>query len=134
MTPHRPRQVLTVLAVADLAVARRFYLHAFDWPLRVDESNYVELELPDSDGLGLYQRSSLAAIVGRPITPPRDGAVTGTEIYLHCDDVQLACDRLRAAGARELASLAPRDWGDEAAYFADPDGNIVVVARPLPAR
>ena len=26
---------------------------------------------------------------------------------------------------------APRDWGDEAAYFADPDGNVLVVARPL---
>lgn len=134
MTPVRPRHVLTVLAVADVATARRFYSQAFDWPLRVDQPNYVELDLPDGRGLGLYQRASLAGIVGRPITPPLAGAVTGTEIYLHCDDVGAAIDRLRAAGARVLAELAARDWGDEAAYFADPDDNIVVVARPLPAK
>ncbi len=37
--------------------------------------------------------------------------------------------RAIAAGARELSPLAPRDWGDEAAYFADPDGNVLAVAR-----
>jgi hypothetical protein len=26
---------------------------------------------------------------------------------------------------------AERGWGDEAAYFADPDGNVVAVARRL---
>ena len=41
--------------------------------------------------------------------------------------------RLTARGARCLSPLAPRPWGDEAAYFEDPDGNVVVVARPLPA-
>jgi len=38
---------------------------------------------------------------------------------------------LEAAGARLLSAAAPRDWGDEAAYFADPDGNVLVVARPV---
>ena len=33
--------------------------------------------------------------------------------------------------ARELSKLAPRDWGEQAAYFADPDGNVIVAARPL---
>lgn len=28
-------------------------------------------------------------------------------------------------------TAARRDWGDEAAYFADPEGNILVIARPL---
>jgi len=32
---------------------------------------------------------------------------------------------------RLLSPLAARPWGHEAAYFADPDGNVVVVARPL---
>jgi uncharacterized glyoxalase superfamily protein PhnB len=41
-------------------------------------------------------------------------------------------ERLHSAGARALSPLGPRDWGDEAAYFADPDGNVLVVARPLP--
>jgi hypothetical protein len=32
-----------------------------------------------------------------------------------------------------LSPLALRDWGDEAAYFSDPDGHVVVVARRRPA-
>ena len=34
--------------------------------------------------------------------------------------------------ACELSPLAPRDWGDEAAYFADPDGVVIAVARSIP--
>lgn len=37
--------------------------------------------------------------------------------------------RLEELGARALSPMALRDWGDEAAYFADPDGNVVVIAR-----
>jgi hypothetical protein len=38
---------------------------------------------------------------------------------------------MEQAGARELSPLRRRDWSDEAAYFADPSGNVLVVARPL---
>ncbi|MHC4957811.1 MAG: VOC family protein, partial [Planctomycetota bacterium] len=67
-----------------------------------------------------------------PAAPPA-GAITGTEIYLHCDDLADAIAKLDAAGARLLSGRAPRDWGDEAAYFADPEGNVIVVTRPLPS-
>ena len=52
-------------------------------------------------------------------------------LYLRVDDLPAAVDALEAAGARLLSAAAPRDWGDEAAYFADPDGNVLVVARPV---
>jgi predicted enzyme related to lactoylglutathione lyase len=29
-----------------------------------------------------------------------------------------------------LAELAPRSWGETAAWFADPDGNVVAVVQP----
>jgi uncharacterized glyoxalase superfamily protein PhnB len=38
---------------------------------------------------------------------------------------------LEAAGARPLKELAPQSWGEEAAWFADPDGNVVAVAQYL---
>ncbi|MBI2932661.1 MAG: VOC family protein, partial [Planctomycetes bacterium] len=44
-----------------------------------------------------------------------------------------AIARIEATGARLLSARAPRPWGDEAAYYADPDGNVVVLARRLPA-
>ncbi len=37
---------------------------------------------------------------------------------------------MERAGGRLLSARAARAWGDEAAYFADPEGNVLVVARP----
>ena len=70
----------------------------------------------------------LPAVVG-------EGEISGTEIYLRCDDLGESMSALTAAGARLLSDRAPRDWGDEAAYFADPDpdGNVIVVSVPLVA-
>jgi uncharacterized glyoxalase superfamily protein PhnB len=50
-------------------------------------------------------------------------------LYLYPDDLEAAIDRLVAAGARPLSSIALRDWGDEVAYFADPDGTVIALAR-----
>lgn len=128
-----PRHILTILAVSDLERAVRFYRDAFGWPARVEVPVYVELVLPDGRGLGLYRREGFAQNVGQAPAVLQDGAITGTEIYLHCADLGEATARLEAAGARCLSERAPRPWGDEAAYYADPDGNVLVIARPLPA-
>ncbi len=131
--PAPPRHVLTILAVTDLEAAAAFYERALGWPRKVDTPVFVEFGLPDGPGLGVYQREGFAHNTNQaPATVP-EGAITGTEIYLHCLDLEAAIQRMKDAGARELAPLAPRDWGDEAAYFADPEGNVLVLARPLTA-
>lgn len=92
---------------------------------------YVELELPDGRGLGLYRREGFGRNTGQaPMAVPA-GELVGNELYFHVTELETAVDRLARAGARELSPLAARDWGDEAAYFADPDGNVIVVARPV---
>ncbi len=126
------RHVLTILAVRDLQRAVRFYTEAFGWPARVETPVYVELETPDGHRFGLYQREAFAKNTGRLPACVEDTAIGATEIYLHVEDLDEAVARLRAAGAPVLSDRAPRDWGDEAAYFRDPDGNVIVVARPLP--
>jgi predicted enzyme related to lactoylglutathione lyase len=127
----RVHHVLTILAVAELERAVRFYRDAFGWKPRVETPVYVELELPDGRGLGLYQRDGFSRNTGQMPTAVPNGEIGGTEIYLHSDDLHTTIERVEVAGARKLSELAPRDWGDEAAYFADPDGNVVVLARPL---
>lgn len=126
-----PRHVLTIIAVADLEVSVGFYRNAFGWPARVRAPVYVELALPDGRGLGLYRRDGFARNTGQLPAELATGDITGTELYLHCHDLDDAMARLRAAGARMLSAPAPRGWGDEAAYFADPDGNVLVLARPM---
>lgn len=126
------RHVLTILAVDDLPRAARFYTNAFGWSPSIETPVYVELALPGGMRLGLYERESFGTNTGSaPMRTPA-GQLAPTELYLHTDDVTGVVARLREAGARELSPLAPRPWGDEAAYFADADGNVVVVARPLP--
>jgi predicted enzyme related to lactoylglutathione lyase len=125
-----PRHVLTILAVADLDRAVDFYREAFGWTAQVETAVYVELALPDGRRFGLYERKAFARNTGKVPAPVAPGDITGTEIYLHCDDLEAAISRLEAVGARKLSGRAPRDWGDEAAYYADPDGNVLVVAKP----
>ena len=128
-----PDHPLTILAVADLARSVAFYREAFGWPARVEVPVYVELALPDGRGLGLYAREGFAINTGQAPAAIAPGAITGTEIYLRTSDIVTAIARIQGAGARALSPLAPRPWGDDAAYFADPDGNVVVLATPSPA-
>lgn len=124
------RHVLTILAVRSLPRAVAFYRQAFGWPSPVEAPVYVEFTLPGGQRLGLYAHEGYARNVGRPPELVPEGRVGGTELYLHVDDLGVAVKRLEAAGATLLSAAAPRDWGDTAAYFADPDGNVVVVAVP----
>jgi len=126
------RHVLTILAVEDLARATAFYDAAFGWEHLVDVPVYTELAVPGGMRLGLYVRDGFGRNTGRvPVATPA-GEIAPTELYLWADDLDAAVERLLRAGATVLSARAERPWGDEAAYFADPDGNVVVVARPLP--
>jgi catechol 2,3-dioxygenase-like lactoylglutathione lyase family enzyme len=120
---------LVILAVDDLARAVGFYRGAFGWPQVVDAPVYAELVLPGDLRLGLYQREAFARNTGQQSTPIEPGALAPTELYFFPEDLGAAISALERAGARLLSALAPRDWGDDAAYYADPDGNVVVVAR-----
>lgn len=125
------RLALIILAVRDLPRAVRFYRDAFDWSQTVDVPVYAEFALPLGQRLGLYERQSFGVNTGQVPAEVLEGELAGTEIYFHVEDIHRAVARVEAAGARKLSPLAERDWGDEAAYFADPDGNVLVLARPL---
>jgi len=126
-----PRHVLTILAVRDLRLASRFYDRAFGWTKSVNETVYVEYELPGGQRVGLYDRVAFGRNTGRVPAAITEGELAPAELYLHVDQPEAAMRSLADAGARLLSGLEPRAWGDEAAYFADPDGNVIVVAREL---
>jgi predicted enzyme related to lactoylglutathione lyase len=127
------RHVLTILAVSDLERAKRFYDSAFGWTRSVETPVYVEHSLPGGMRLGLYERNGFGKNTGQVPELLPDGALTPTELYLYAEDLPVAIGRVAHAGARPLSALAPRPWGDEVAYFADPEGNVLALARPLKA-
>ncbi len=124
------RILLVILAVEDLPRAAAFYDAAFGWEVGVDVSVYREYRVPGGTGVGLYVRGGFARNIGVVPASVPAGAVTSTELYAWVDDLPAAVARLERAGARLLSPAAPRDWGDDAAYFADPDGNVIAVAVP----
>ena len=124
-----PTLALVILAVRDLSAMTRFYGDVLGWKQIVDAPVYAELQDDHGLRLGLYVDTHFANNVGS--VPEAPGGLTRTELYFHSDDLPAALARARAAGARQLGALAARAWGDEAAYFADPEGNVVVLARPL---
>ncbi len=129
--PNVVRHVLTILAVEDLASAVAFYQRAFDWPIEVETPVYVELALPEGQRLGLYQREGFGKNIGRtPLAIPA-GQLAPCELYLHTEQLESAIERIKQAGAQQLSALSPRPWGDEAAYFSDPSGVVLALARPV---
>lgn len=122
--------VLTILAVPHLRDSVEFYVAAFGWTPLVETPVYVEFAMSSGQRIGLYERESFGRNTGKvPTLTPTD-ELAPTELYFYVDDLPAAISRMQRAGARELSPLAKRAWGDEAVYFADPNGNVLVLARP----
>jgi flavin reductase (DIM6/NTAB) family NADH-FMN oxidoreductase RutF/predicted enzyme related to lactoylglutathione lyase len=128
-----PKHDVTILATNDLARSVGFYTKAFDWQVRVHSKTYVEFELPGGLGLALCTPNGFERCIGCKPNLPSEG-VTPVQVYLRSDDLARTIARLHAAGARPLSKLKSRDWGEEAAYFTDPDGHVLVVSRPTPTK
>lgn len=119
---------ILVLSSADLARSVAFYRQCFDAPLIVDTPVYKELRLWGGQRLGLYQQEGFCRNTGQPVTAAAAGTTTTTELYFHVAEPAALIARLTASGATLLSPMRRRDWHDEAAYLADPDGNVLVVA------
>jgi predicted enzyme related to lactoylglutathione lyase len=120
---------LNVFAVADVARAVAFYRAAFGWKVVVDVAVFVELETPGPFRIGLYERHGFGRNTAQvPVEVP-SGAIAPVELYLRVDDLPAAVASAVSAGARVLSPASMRPWGDEVAYLADPDGNVVALAH-----
>ncbi|MDF1565462.1 MAG: VOC family protein [Deltaproteobacteria bacterium] len=125
---------LVVLYVADQASARDFYVEVLGVAPNLDVPGMTELTLPGGALLGLMPEAGIKRLLGEALPDPAAGSgVPRAELYLRVEEPAAFHARALAAGARELSALAPRPWGDEAAYSLDPDGHVLAFARTLPA-
>lgn len=125
--------MLFILYVADQKRSRDFYQHLLKQNPSLDEPGMTEFTLRDGGVLGLMPEKNIARILGDGVpSPASGGGIPRCEIYLRVDSPKLYLNRALAAGAKLLSQLGPRDWGDEVAYVADPDGHVIALARALP--
>lgn len=122
-----------VLAVSDVDRAYDFYRRVFGWEHHLAwEGEYVELVVSDTDRLGLYVRDGYSETAGaEPVQ--LNGHVSPAYLYVRVENLDELIERLLEAGARPLSPRSQRGWGDEAAYFADPDGNVIGVGQYIHA-
>jgi uncharacterized glyoxalase superfamily protein PhnB len=123
------RIALVILAVHDLHHAVRFYQEAFGSTCTVDVPVYVEFSLSDGFRLGLYERKAFSMNTGIMPGEIQRGGISATELYLYADELETLMERLEEGGARRLSPLQMRSWGEEVAYYTDPDGNVLAIAR-----
>ena len=116
-----------ILYVSHQAQSRDFYTEVLGFGPSLDIPGMTEFDIGDAK-LGLMPARGIKALLGDSIAGP-DLAVSRCELYLVVDDPIGYAARARSAGAIELSSFQIRDWGDEAAYFADHDSHVIAFAR-----
>ena len=71
----------------------------------------------------------IRSLLGPALPDPAGGrGVPRAEVYLVRPDAAACHRRALEAGAAELSAMAPRSWGDSAAYSLSPDGHVVAFA------
>ena len=120
-----------ILFVRDQAASAVFYARVFGCAPTLDVPGMTELALLDGVVLGLMPEAGIRRILGDELPDPaRAEGVGRSELYLMVDDPAAWLARAEAAGAPRLSALAPRNWGHDVAYCADPDGHVLAFARP----
>lgn len=122
---------LVILAVSDLERSASFYEKALDLTWVVHVPVYREAELKGGMRFGLYEREAFAGNTGVVPAAPAPGGLSGAELYLEPEDFPRAVETFKAAGADMLAEPEKKPWGDEVAYFRDPDGHTLALFRHL---
>lgn len=119
-----------ILYVADQGRATRFYADVLQRAPVLEAPGMTEFELGPETILGLMPVAGIERLL--PVQVADASRAVKAELYLHVDDVQAACTRAIAAGARSLSPATRRDWGDLAGYVMDPDGHVVAFAKRAP--
>jgi catechol 2,3-dioxygenase-like lactoylglutathione lyase family enzyme len=125
-------ELLTILYVADLALAKELYESVFGWPKTVDVPVYVEFELNSGVRVGLMPQAHTASFLADAGRVPYSDGSARAELYVRVEDAEPYVRKLDELGLRCTSQLARRDWGDRVAYFLDPDGYVLAIADCLP--
>ena len=120
-----------ILFVADPLRSKQFYTTQLGRAPVLDVPGMVEFDLGGAK-LGLMANDNIARIITPPLAHPGSGGgAPRCELYLEVEDLELAIEQAQKAGAAVVDPATDRDWGHRVAYFADPDGHVIALAKAL---
>jgi catechol 2,3-dioxygenase-like lactoylglutathione lyase family enzyme len=123
-----------ILYVADPYRAREFYERILGLSPSLDVPGMTEFDLAPGVKLGLMPETGIAKILSSALPHPATASgVPRCELYLKYGKVSDYYERALEAGARIVSPPQVRDWGDEVAYVADPDGHVIAFAASAEA-
>lgn len=118
-----------ILYVRDQEAATRFYRSVLGQAPVLHVPGMTEFRLGDEFVLGLMPEKGIKRLLGSAIPDPeRTSGAARAEVYLTVQDPEGWLQRAVEAGAKLLAPVAPRDWGDDAGYVCDLDGHVLAFA------
>lgn len=125
-------QVEMILYVANQAKSRAFYAFLLQIEPCLDVPGMTEFMITENLKLGLMPENGIANIL-QPHTPhPASGnGIPRCELYLLLENIEPYIERMYSLNTKQISPLETRDWGHDVAYFSDPDGHIIALARTI---
>ena len=121
-------KVVAGLAVSDMARAREFYEEKLDLSVGIDSGDNVAYRCAEGSVMHVY------------LSPEHAGKSTATMASWYVEDVEVVVDELTSKGVAfehfevgpiiaDEKGIATFEGGAEVAYFRDPDGNTLSIAK-----
>lgn len=112
-----------VLVVEDLERSLAFYVERLGLYLGHRAGPFAQLASGRSR-LALHERGALAETLGTELRAP-DADAPALTLGFVVEDVDAACEELRAAGVEVVTEPTDRPWGQRSAHLRDPDGHLL---------
>lgn len=126
------KNVIFILYVKDQVLSRDFYAKTLGMQASLDVPGMTEFELLSGVKLGLMPEKNIAKIISPPLPDPSSAnGIPRCEVYLYVENPAEYIERGIDAGGNLVNELSSRDWGDNAGYISDLDGNVVVFAKKI---
>lgn len=120
-----------ILYVQDQEASRAFFEAVLGQSPTLHVPGMTEFTVSPTTVIGLMPERNIERLLNLAEGSAASSGLRG-ELYLMVLDPEECHRRALAAGARELSSLAERNWGDLAAYCVEPNGYVLAFARPVP--
>lgn len=120
------------LFVGDLERSKLFYQDVFGLSVFFEDANSAVFRF-DNTLINLLKTSAAGGLI-EPAVVADPSAGSRAVFTIPVDDVDAACDELKARGVALLNGPMDRAWGVRTASFTDPGGHVWEIAQPLPRR
>lgn len=102
-----------------------FYRDVLGLTVNNQEGKFADFKL-EGTSLAIFEREAAVAMFPKEHMGPAGGVILAFQV----DDVNKACEELKAKGVEVFEGPKTTAWGQTVAYFKDPDGNIWEVSKP----